>query len=321
MRPTFMAVIPQFFGFFSARISAAMEEYSMTSKHLFFQALESKKAALKAEASYTNSVYDRMMFSEVRALIGGNIRVILTIGDWIDPLPLEFMRCTLCCPVILAYGTTETGLVTVTQKDDLTPGSLGSPLPGLEIRLLPIKSLGMEGANGQPGEISVRWNENEWLDTGDIGSWTRRGNLRFIDRVEYCEKNEEEELLTLGMLSHCYTRNQWVNQIYVYQDAAVMRLAAVVVPDLWELTNYAAGMKNDFGSVLDGEEISPAELLRHAGIKKMVLQSLGNTHRELGLPPHQKIEKIRFQLDPFTLADFLSVSLKQKRGELALVFK
>ena len=54
------------------------------------------------------------------------------------------------------YGATETGIVTVAGPDDLraSPGTIGRPVPGVEIRLL--DEQGREVAEGEVGELYVR---------------------------------------------------------------------------------------------------------------------------------------------------------------------
>ncbi len=264
IKPTFIAAIPQFFAFFSARVSAGLAEYGFTTRNLFFQALESKKASLREDGlSYTSTLYDGVFFAPVRELLGGRLRVAMVLGDYIDALALEFLRVTLCVPIICGYHTTETGLVTATHRGDVKPGSLGAPLPGCEIKLCEVGSLDVTGEYGEPGEISVRWStDKEWVKTGDIGFWDNRGALHFVDRIQY-SKLVDKKLYNFGRLSNLYGRNQWVRQIFVFRDKLSGELAAVVVPDLFELTNYAANLQASFEDMVSTTD--PTALLRHAG--------------------------------------------------------
>ncbi len=320
MKPTFLAAIPQFFSFFSQRVSAGLAEYSFTTRNLFFQALESKKASLKADGGvYTSTVYDTLFFSPVRELLGGNLRLCITLGDYIDALALEFLRVTLCIPILCGYHTSETGVVTMTHRGDVQVGSLGAPLPGCELRLAPIEKLDVTGEYGEPGEICVRWvGSQDWHKTGDSGLWDKNGALHFVDRIEWSEMIDRK-VFQYGRLSSWYSRNQWVRQIFLYRDKETLELSAVVVPDLFELSNYAASLISSFEGLVSTTD--PAALLRHDGIRKMVLQSLQNTAREFGLQDHEVISKIRFQLAVFSQENhFLGVTLKLRRDQLEKVF-
>jgi len=101
--------------------------------------------------------------------------------------------------VLERYGMTETGMNTSNPYDGLRkPGTVGLPLPGVEVRL--IDSDGKEPAQGDVGAIEVRgpnlfkgyWNMPEktaedmrpggWFATGDIGQMDADGYFSIIGR-------------------------------------------------------------------------------------------------------------------------------------------
>ncbi len=100
------------------------------------------------------------------------------------------------------YGLTEASpIVTTTAVDDvLRPGSIGPPLPGVDVRL--VDADGDDVLAGDPGEIWVRgpnvfpgyWNDDTttarvltpdgWLRTGDIAVSDDDGCLSLVDRAK-----------------------------------------------------------------------------------------------------------------------------------------
>ena len=99
------------------------------------------------------------------------------------------------------YGLTEASpTVTSSVGGELHDGSIGRPIPGVEIRL--VDAEGEDAFLGDPGEIWVRgpnvfagyWNdeaatrlaltEDGWLRTGDIAVADDHGNLRIVDRAK-----------------------------------------------------------------------------------------------------------------------------------------
>jgi long-chain acyl-CoA synthetase len=99
------------------------------------------------------------------------------------------------------YGLTEASpTVTSSVGSTIVDGSIGRPIPGVEIRL--VDADGEDAFLGDPGEIWVRgpnvfkgyWNDEDathaaltpdgWLRTGDIAVADDRGNLTIVDRAK-----------------------------------------------------------------------------------------------------------------------------------------
>ena len=118
------------------------------------------------------------------------------------PLPkrvLERFESELGLVIWEGYGLTETAplLTTVAMGDRPVPGSVGSPVPGVELRLLDDR--GADVRPGDPGEVVVKgpnvfsgyWHQPEataevltedgWFSTGDVGI-IDGGNLYLVDR-------------------------------------------------------------------------------------------------------------------------------------------
>jgi long-chain acyl-CoA synthetase len=166
-------------------------------------------AALEAVVEHGVSVLSGVptMWSALANLPGvdpaalSGVRLALSGAAALDPLVAELVRQRLGITVAQGYGLTEASpAVTTTLVGDAPPGSIGKPIPGVELRLV-----GSDGADvlvGDPGELWVRgpnvfagyWDDDEatagalspdgWLRTGDVGVVDDDGFLFLVDRVK-----------------------------------------------------------------------------------------------------------------------------------------
>jgi long-chain acyl-CoA synthetase len=134
------------------------------------------------------------------------------------------------------YGLTETApaLTTTLASAEAKDGSVGRPLPGVELRL--VDDLGaVVDEDGDPGEVSVRganlfsgyWPDGAeapdadgWWGTGDVGYLDGDGDLFLVDR-------RKELVLVSGF--NVYPRE--VEDV-VATHPGVREVAVIAVPDL-----------------------------------------------------------------------------------------
>jgi long-chain acyl-CoA synthetase len=116
------------------------------------------------------------------------------------PLPPQVFEAMLAAtgkPVYEGYGLTETApvLTTTLMSAEVKSGSIGRPIPGVQLRLL--DEGGAETEEGDPGEIVVRganlfsgyWPDGDggpdadgWFPTGDVAYADADGDLYLVDR-------------------------------------------------------------------------------------------------------------------------------------------
>jgi long-chain acyl-CoA synthetase len=115
---------------------------------------------------------------EVRSL-----RTFIAGGDCVPVSMQERFQALFGIPVREGYGMTETGPSVVNPAHAIRSGSLGTPLDGVEVRV--IDSDGKDAPDGKIGEIAVRsaanfagyWDDpaatrealrDGWLYSGDL---------------------------------------------------------------------------------------------------------------------------------------------------------
>lgn len=152
--------------------------------------------ALSAFSELTGGRYGRVLFSGVHKGFGGALRRLVGGGSTLEPKLAQGWK-TLGFEVTEGYGLTETSpVLTANPWGAVRFGSVGKPLPGVEVEIRPI-----EGAESGSGEIWARgpnifsgYYQNPeasaavlrdgWFCTGDIGRLDADGYLHLSGRTK-----------------------------------------------------------------------------------------------------------------------------------------
>jgi long-chain acyl-CoA synthetase len=126
--------------------------------------------------------------AEIRRALGlDNLVTALTGAAPCPPAVIEFFH-SIGIPLREVYGLSETtGVISLTPSDDIRVGTVGPPLPSMELRLaddgevLARGPLVMAGYRNLPEQTAEAIDADGWLHTGDIGRLDD-GHLRIVDR-------------------------------------------------------------------------------------------------------------------------------------------
>jgi long-chain acyl-CoA synthetase len=115
------------------------------------------------------------------------VRIALSGAAPIAPEVLKFHQ-SLGVPVMELYGLTEeTGVATSNSPGDVKLGTVGKPLPGVELKIaedgeILVKCNHVFAGYWKDPEATVRTIRNGWLYTGDVGEVDEEGRLTITDR-------------------------------------------------------------------------------------------------------------------------------------------
>lgn len=248
LRPSILVGVPQIWETIKKGVLGRVNGGSPLVRAMFWGALTTKSFLVEYNLP-GQTVFDSLVFGQVRKLTGGNLRYIINGASGISKETAHFMSMLLA-PMLTGYGLTETcgnGAVLSPQQFTLS-GSCGPVTPAVECKLVSIPELNYSASNTPPqGEIWLRGapvlkeyylnpeetrkaiTEDGWFKTGDIGEFDAVGHLKIIDRVKNLVKLQGGEYIALEKLESVYRSSSAVQNIMVHGDSEHPRPIAIVL--------------------------------------------------------------------------------------------
>jgi long-chain acyl-CoA synthetase len=145
-----------------------------------------------------HALFDRLVFSKIREGLGmDELRVALSGAAPISADLLYFFKA-IGIEILEVYGMTEsTAVITANQPGQVRIGTVGPPLPGVEVRIADDGEILARGPSVTPGylnrpEATAETLDAEgWLHTGDLGVMDDDGYVRIVGR-------KKELIITAG---------------------------------------------------------------------------------------------------------------------------
>lgn len=197
-QPTFVAAVPRIFEKVYNKVVAGAREGGGAKYTIFKWAIGVGKqaSALRQKGQEPGgllalklAIADKLVFSKLRARFGGKMRFFISGSAPLSREIAEFFHAANLL-VLEGYGLTETSAASyVNRPEKFRFGTVGVPLPGVEVKLDPadneilLRGRGvMRGYHNKPDATAETLMPDGWLRTGDIGEIDSDGFLRITDR-------------------------------------------------------------------------------------------------------------------------------------------
>ena len=157
------------------------------------QDLERRRLGRQPAPAWKRLLYplgDLLVYGPLRDNLGlRRVRRAYTAGEAIGPEIFVFFR-GLGINVKQLYGMTEASVFVTIQKDgDVRLDTVGTPVPGVELRVSPegevtFRSPGIFQGYYKNPEATAQTLQDGWLHTGDAGLIDQHGHLAIVDRAK-----------------------------------------------------------------------------------------------------------------------------------------
>lgn len=193
------------------------------------------------------------------------------------PEMFEFFHA-LGIPLLEVYGQTEsTGVISTNRAERARVGTVGEPIPGIEVALSDDGEILTRGPHVFKGyfkdpELTAQTIDKDgWLHTGDVGAW-EDGYLKILDR-------KKDIIITAGgkNVTPAFIENKLKFSPYI-QDAVVVGdrrkyLVALVLIDEDNVTKFAQDHRIPFSTF--------ADLTQSAEIRRLIQTEVDKVNKTL----------------------------------------
>lgn len=240
---TCMVGVPALWQALHRKIKGPVNDLGPVAERLF-DSIVSVNRKLRQNLPYQTNL-GRALFFPVHGKLGGRLRLLISGGS---ALPDDVMKTFqgLGFNLFEGYGMTESSpVLTVQRPGETTPlGSVGRPLPGLDIKIADPDESGVgevlaRGPNVMAGyyqndEATARTVVDGWLHTGDLGRVDDEGNLYIVGRRKEMILGTSGENVYPDELEEVYRDSQWVKELSIVGLPAAgtgETVACLCVPD------------------------------------------------------------------------------------------
>jgi len=325
VKPTFLIAVPRVFNRVYDGLWTRMNEEGGLPRKLFVMGVEAgkKKRELAAEGRsdfMTNlkfAVADKIVFSKVRAKLGGRLKGSMT-GSAAMNVEISHFFWDIGIPLYDVYGLTETTpAATMNGLDAWRIGSVGRAIdkcrividqsvvePGAKDGEIVIYGPNvMQGYHKKPEATAAVMTPDGGFRTGDRGRLDEDGFLYITGRLKEQFKLENGKYVFPAAIEEDIKLNHYIENAMIYGDGRPFNIC-IIIPDFIALAKWAE--KNNLSG-------TPEELIKRKETKefleKEIIDSIKNSYGSYELP-----KKFIFITEPFTLENgTLTQTMKLKR--------
>lgn len=344
LKPNIFVSVPRLFNKFADTIRMGLGQATGVKKWLVDRAVKVKMENYEEDGSVTDWFYDKVVFSKMKAVLGGNVRIMITGSAPIALEVIKFLKICFCVNIAEGYGQTEgTAGEFLPDMGDHSSGNVGGIAKHLEFKLIDVPEMKYlstdQDEQGRPtpsGEILVRGysvipgyyknqvqtdeaiDKDGWLHSGDIGMLLPENRaLKIIDRRKNIFKLSQGEYVAPDRLEQVFKTCMPVEDIFVYGDSFKSCLVACIFVNAPGLKAYSGDANLDISAF----ENATSEGINKKEFTDIVLKSLNEAATNAKLKGFEKIKKVYLCPKDFNVHQLVTATFKLKRNEAKAFFK
>ncbi|MGA3073062.1 MAG: long-chain fatty acid--CoA ligase [Bryobacteraceae bacterium] len=325
VRPTVMLAPPRMWERIYSTICTELRKRPAVARKAFYGALGLGLAAanykhqgkpVPARIRVPLKIADRLFFQKVRARLGGRLALACSGAAPLSKELAEFYEA-IGMPLVEGYGLTEGGVATLNPLDRPKAGSIGTALPGVELRIaeqdseLLIKSPCLfSGYVGDP-EATAEVLRDGWLHTGDIAFIDDEGFVFITGRKKELIVSSTGKKIHPARVESLFKFEPLISQIMLIGDRLPFLTALFTI-------NPAVAETLKGMDMLKGR--TTAEMAAAEPVLKEIQKVVSRVNKQLA--PFEQIRKYRVLGRDFSIEDGeLTATMKVRRARVMENFR
>jgi long-chain acyl-CoA synthetase len=259
---------------------------------------------------------DALVFSKIREVFGGRIRLCISGGAAIRPEIAKFFTAA-GIKLLEGYGLTETAsVVAVNRENKFKFGSFGLPIPYVDLKISPDGELLIKAPSVTPGyykreeETRELFTEDGWMKTGDLVEMDEEGFLFFKGRKKNIIVTSFGKNIAPEPIEEEIKKDPLIDSVAIFGDERPY-LVALITLNRQELLEFAKrnNIKGDVNA-----------LIKNEAVRKYVKEVIDRVNEKR--PSYERIHKFEIVPDEWTAeTGELTPTLKVKRYEIYNKYK
>jgi long-chain acyl-CoA synthetase len=258
---------------------------------------------------------DRLMFRTVRARLGGRIRIAASGAAPLSKDLAEFYEA-IGMPLVEGYGLTEGGVVTLNPLDAPKPGSIGKPLPGVDLQLaedgeLLVKSPCLFSGYRNDPETSADVLRDGWLHTGDLAQIDSDGYVFITGRKKELIVSSTGKKIFPAHVESLFKMEPLISQVLLVGDR---------LPFLTALFTINLGATAGLKGIEEWKDRSAAEITQSPPVLTEIQKTVKRVNQQLA--PFEQVRRYRVLPRDFAIEQGeLTATQKVRRSQAMANFQ
>ena len=306
VRPTVVTTVPRLFERIYSRIRKQVDADTPLHRKIYQWAIgvgkqhaqARRKGKVPVILGAKHAIADALVFKKIRARTGGRMKYFVSGGAALPKELGEYFEA-IGLVIIEGYGLTESSpVITGNTPDDYRFGSVGRPIPGVEVKIAADGEILARGPNimkgywNNPEATKEAVDEEGWLHTGDIGMIDNDGFVHITDRKKHLFVSSGGKNIAPQPIENLFLSSKYIEQFMLIGDRR-MYLTALIVPDFEALKEYADGRRIPYRDELD--------LTKSEEIDALMEKEIGAIQRDLA--NYERVRKFTLLEKPFSIEE------------------